>query len=218
MKKLSIYICIFAIICLCLSGCSSTEFQEFIVFYDTGRIDRILATPDMVLRDGITARVKVVGRSENEYDFDYPYSMYYIQIIDDYHGGEKCDLSATYSILFAGTPKVEMYRQPALEIGKEYVVLNLMANNPVDRVFEPTYWFDIQIVDGKEYIYPYFIDCSNFESKIMINNDEENMIYKQGYHDDIINYLKKHNIDNPLFHYKFTIKDFLYEFRGLEIE
>lgn len=214
MKKI---LCSFLVcILIFLVGCSEKEtvLQEFIVFEDTGSITRTLAKPQNVLRDGITARVKIVGKSDEERVYGYPYSLYEIQIIDDYHGGEKSDAEAVYSILFVGTPKKQMYRQPPLEIGREYIVLNLMANNPVERIFEASYWFDIKKVDGEEYMYPYFLDCSDFETKIAIKDKKENQIYQKGRHDDILTYLKKARVENPTFDYKFKISDFLAEFRG----
>lgn len=214
MKKLICYIMICAFIFLIGCGETETVLQEFIVFEDTGSITRTLAKPQNVLRDGITARVKIIGKSDEEQTHGYPYSLYYIQIIDDYHNGEKSDAEAVYSILFVGTPEKQMYRQPPLEIGREYIVLNLMANNPVERTFEASYWFDIAKVDGEEYIYPYFLDCSDFETKIAIKDKAENQIYKKGRHDDILTYLKKERIENPTFDYKFKISDFLAEFRG----
>ena len=162
-------------------GCARTEpiFREFIVFQDTGTYTRTLVTPDKVLRDGIPSRVEVIGVLE-ERTYQYPYTVYQIKIVDDYHGGEKLDGETVYSILFVGTEAESMYRQPPLEIGREYVVLNLMANNPADRTVEASYWFDIQTVDGEEYIYPYFLDCSGLECKIPITDSKENAVYKKG--------------------------------------
>lgn len=214
MKKLLCCLLVCSFVFLIGCGEKETILQEFIVFEDTGSITRTLAKPQNVLRDGITARVKIVGKSDEEQTYGYPYSLYYIQIVDDYHNGEKSDAEAVYSILFVGTPGKQMYRQPPLAIGREYIVLNLMANNPVERTFEASYWFDIAEVDGEEYIYPYFLDCSDFETKIAITDKTENQIYKKGRHDDILTYLKKERLENPTFDYKFKISDFLAEFRG----
>ena len=112
---------------------------------------------------------------------------------------------------FVGTEAESMYRQPPLEIGREYIVLNLRANNPADRVFEASYWFDIQTVDGEEFIYPYFLDCSGLECKIPITDSAENAVYKKGRHDEILRYLKKQRIENPTFDYKFKIEEFIAE-------
>ena len=211
--KMRKFLLFLVVLVLLLSvGCESAEpvFREFIVFNDTGSFTRTLATPDKVLRDGIPARVKVVGILE-ERAYQYPYTVYQIQITDDYHGGEKLSGETVYTILFVGTPSEQMYRQPPLEIGREYVVLNLMANSPVERTFEASYWFDINTVDGEEYIYPYFLDCSGLESKIPITDSKENAVYKEGRHDEILKVLKKRKIENPTFDYKFKIKDFIAE-------
>ncbi|MBQ3488999.1 MAG: hypothetical protein IJA86_00225 [Clostridia bacterium] len=215
MKK--IVLCVLSFLLLISAGCTRAEtvFREFIVFQDTGSIVRTLAKPQNVLRDGITARVKIVSKEKEEKMYQYPYSVYYIQIVDDYHGGEKFDSETVYSILFVGTPEKQMYRQPPLEIGREYVVLNLMTENPQERTFEASYWFEINTVDGEEFIYPYFLDCSGFDSKIPIENEKENEIYRKKRHDDILQYLKKNRIENPTFDYKFKIEDFLAEFRGI---
>ena len=193
-------------------GCDRAEpvFREFIVFQDTGTYTRTLAKPQNVLRDGIPARVEVVGVLE-ERTYQYPYTVYQIRITDDYHGGEKLDGETVYSILFVGTEAEQMYRQPPLEIGREYIVLNLRANNPAERNFEASYWFDIQAVDGEEFIYPYFLDCSGVECKIPIADSKENAVYKKGRHDEILKYLKKQGIENPTFDYKFKIDEFIAE-------
>lgn len=215
MKKL------FSLLLVCmmlfLNGCAPKEtvFREFIVFGDTGSISRTLAKPQNVLHDGITARVKIVSMDEVEKNYQYPYSVYRIQIVDDYHGGEQFDSETVYSILFVGTPEKQMYRQPPLEIGKEYVVLNLMKDNPAERIFEASYWFEIKSVDGKEFIYPYFLDCSDFDCKIPVTDEKEAQIYRKGLHDEILRYLKKHRLQNPVFDYKFKIEDFLAEFRKI---
>lgn len=216
--KIKIFIlCFIFVFVIALSGCKSQEtvFEEFIVFQDTKSISRTLAKPQNVLHDGITARVKIVSKDEEEKTYQYPYSVYRIQITDDYHGGEKYDSETVYSILFVGTPEKQMYRQPPLEIGKEYVVLNLMTDNPAQRTFEASYWFEIKSQNGEEFIYPYFLDCSDFESKISITDEKENRIYQKGSHDGILRYLKKNRLENPTFDYKFKIKDFLAEFREI---
>ena len=216
MKK--ILFCLISVLLLIAVGChkSASVFQEFIVFQDTGTIERTLAKPENVLKDGVTARVKIIEKEQEEKIYQYPYSVYRIMVVDDYHGGEMLDSETVYSILFVGTPSVQMYRQPPLEIGREYVVLNLMKHNPADRTFEASYWFDIGVVDGEEFIYPYFLDCSDFECKIPITDVEENEIYKKNRHDEILTYLKRNNIQNPSFNYKFKIEDFLFEFREAE--
>ena len=203
---LTVLVLIFAV------GCEREEpiFRKFIVFRDTGTYTRTLATPNKVLRDGIPARVEVVGVLEEKM-YHYPYTVYQIKILDDYHGGEKLDGETVYSILFVGTEAESMYRQPPLEVGREYLVLNLMANNPAERTFEASYWFDIQTVDGKEFIYPYFLDCSGLECKIPITDSKENAVYKKGRHDEILKYLKNNKIENPTFGYKFRIEEFIAE-------
>jgi len=215
MKTKRFLFCFILLLSIVFTGCTSKEtvFREFIVFQDTGSISRTLAKPQNVLHDGITARVKIISKDEEEKTYQYPYSVYRIQIVDDYHGGKKFDSETVYSILFVGTPEKQMYRQPPLEIGKEYVVLNLMTENPVERTFEASYWFEIKSVNGEEYIYPYFLDCSDFNSKIPITDQQENEIYQKESHEEILKYLKKNRIPNPTFDYKFKIEDFLTEFR-----
>ena len=210
MKKFIAFL--LALILIFAAGCEQKEpiFEKFIIFQDTNTYTRTLITPNKALRDGIPARVEIVGVLE-ERMYHYPYTVYQIKIVDDYHGGEKLDGETVYSILFVGTEAEQMYRQPPLEIGREYVVLNLMANNPADRIFEASYWFDIQTVDGEEYIYPYFLDCNGLECKIPITDSKENAVYKKGRHDEILKYLKKNKIKNPTFDYKFKIEEFIAE-------
>jgi len=214
MKKLLLS-CV-ALILIFAVGCTPTEtvFEKFIVFQDTGTFTRTLAQPQNVFHDGVSARVRIVDAPE-ERTYQYPYTVYRIQVLDDYHGGEKLDGETVYSILFVGTEAEQMHRQPPLEIGREYFVLNLMANNPADRIFEASFWFDINTVGGEEFIYPYFLDCSQFESKIPITDAGENAVYREGRHDEILRYLRKHDIPNPTFDYKFRIEDFLSEFKSI---
>ncbi len=215
MKIKILIVCLISVFLIAFGSCKANEsvFQEFIVFQDTGSISRTLAKPQNVLHDGITARVKIVSKDEEEKTYQYPYSVYRIQIVDDYHGGEKFDSETVYSILFVGTAEKQMYRQPPLEIGKEYVVLNLMTDTPAERTFEASYWFEIKSINGEEFIYPFFLDCSGFDSKIPIANEQENAIYQKESHAEILKYLKKNRLENPTFDYKFKIEDFLAEFR-----
>ena len=72
MKK--IIILLLTLLLIFAAGCEQTDptFRNFIIFQDTETYTRTLVTPDKVLRDGIPARVEVVGVLEEKM-YHYPY-------------------------------------------------------------------------------------------------------------------------------------------------
>ena len=67
-------------------------------------------------------------------------------------------------------------------------------------------------VDGVEWVYPNFLtDFSYLKCAVKITDEYENMFYKPGQDDDIIEYLEKNNIPNPTFDYKCELGKFIDE-------
>ena len=190
-KKLIILIVIAIILFVSCESATKSDFKDFMVLSSTNSIFHIKIKPENAFKSGITAKVKIITKdSEEHMELTYYVSKYYFVVVDDFGQGG-VDFSATYSIWFNGNEKHQVYGQPLLEIGKEYVLFNLSFNTDITEPMTASYWFDIVEQDGVEYLYPFYMDISDIPDSIKITDKTENQIYKKGKHDDILAYLKK---------------------------
>lgn len=212
MKKVALIMAI--IVFVILTSCTFktvSKFNNFMVISSTNTIYHPKMKPNNVIRDGISVRVKILNRDNEEYTIlDYYRTKYFFRVINSF-GQDGVDLSSTYSIWAMGNERQQVYGQPLLEIGKEYILFNFNTNIEPEQTMAASYWFDISEHDGVEYLYPYYLDISEYHSSKRIFDDEENAIYKEGKHNDIIKYLRKNNIPNPTFDYKISIDCFFKE-------
>lgn len=205
------------IILLATCACRSKDTGSFERFLFVGAVEDVVGkipSPFSVLCDGTPAKVKVVGISDENYKIDeIIYSFYYIKVIDDYNGGKYLSYDDTYTIMFVGTEDVQLYRQPPLNIGEEYFVINIKKYNNPKQIIAATFWFEIRTCDGEEYIYPYRLDCSDVKCAERPDKNEDVVIYKSK---DIKRYLKRNRIDNPKFEWKLKLKSFYKEFESFK--
>lgn len=205
---------LFVLLVLFLSSCgtqSTSAFEDFMILPSTNSIYHSKIKPQNVISDGISVRVKIDSRDDEEYMvLEYYRTKYFFRVIDDFGQGF-VDFSATYSIWVMGNEKHQVYGQPLLEIGKEYVLYNFNTYVNPEQTMTASYWFDIVENDGEEYLYPFYLDISEYPSREKILDEKENVIYKDNNHKKIIKYLKQHNIKNPTFEYKIKLENFLKE-------
>jgi hypothetical protein len=118
---------LFVLLVLFLSSCgaqNSSAFEDFMILPSTKTIYHSKIKPQNVISDGISVRVKIDSRDDEEYMvLEYYRTKYFFRVIDDFGQGF-VDFSATYSIWVMGNEKHQVYGQPLLEIGKEYVLYN----------------------------------------------------------------------------------------------
>jgi hypothetical protein len=117
------------------------------------------------------------------------------------------DISKEYAIGYAGSPQVQILRLPTLEIGGEYILLNVdNINSNLPEELDISMWLKIKNIDGIEYVYPYAIDCSELSGNIPITDVEEAYIHTDPV---VIEYMAANNIERPVFEYKFELNDFI---------
>ena len=207
-------VALFVLLVLFLSSCgtqSTSAFEDFMTLSSTNSIYHSKMKPKNVISDGISVRVIIENREEDEEKLlEYYRTKVFFKIIDDFGQGF-VDFSATYSIWVMGNEKHQVYGQPLLEIGKEYVLYNFNTHVEPEQTMTASYWFDIVENDGDEYLYPFYLDISEYPSSETINDIKENEIYKNGTNDDIIKYLRRHKITNPTFEYKIRLVDYIKE-------
>ena len=205
---------LFVLLVLFLSSCetqSTSAFEYFMILPSTNSIYHSKIKPQNVISDGISVRVKIDSRDDEEYMvLEYYRTKYFFRVIDDFGQGN-VDFSATYSIWVMGNEKHQVYCQPLLEIGKEYVLYNFNTYVEPEQTMTASYWFEIAERNGEEYLYPIYLDISELQSSEKITNKNENAIYKKGIHDDIIKYMQQHNIPNPTFDYKIELEKYIKE-------
>ena len=74
----------------------------------------------------------------------------------------------------------------------------------------------IEEINGKTYVYSYLIDLGKMDCAIKITDEKENMVYKEGKHDDVLAALKRSNVSVPTFDYKCEIYAMLKELDIIE--
>lgn len=195
-------------------------FQKFFT-YETGTIEREPSDIKVYFFQNInrekeeppslsTARVKVTGFIPNDLrspdEADPRISYYQIKVLEVYGDLTGYDLSQEYIIMYFGDPEIQAYRVPPLEIGREYLILNIKKPVNTQTPISSCSWLRIEKASGKEYVYPYFVDCSSLENNIIITDSAEAAIYTDS---AILKYFEDNNIETPVFEYKFELSDFV---------
>ena len=211
MKKIVSLLFITFILAFITSCETPSSFESFMTLSSTNSIYHSKMKPKNVISDGISVRVIIENREEDEEKLlEYYRTKVFFKIIDDFGQGN-VDFSATYSIWVMGNEKHQVYGQPLLEIGKEYVLYNFNTYVKPEQTMTASYWFNISERDGEEYLYPFYLDISGYSSSEKISDATENGIYKKNLHSDIIKYLRKNNIPNPTFDYRIKLSDYINE-------
>lgn len=99
MKKVALIMAI--IVFVILTSCTFktvSKFNNFMVISSTNTIYHPKMKPNNVIRDGISVRVKILNRDNEEYTIlDYYRTKYFFRVINSF-GQDGVDLSSTYSI------------------------------------------------------------------------------------------------------------------------
>ena len=213
---IAILIIVLMMITTSCSQPNDSDFQDFMIISSTNSIYHSKMKTSEIFSDGISVRVLVEGIVDEDIILDKYYrTLYSFRVIDNFGQGD-IDSSILFTIWVNGNNFHQIYGQPMPEIGHEYVIYNFIPTTDPDVPLMASYWLDIKEQGGDEYLYPFYLDISDFSSAIKIDNEEENQIYKKGKHSYIIEYLRKNKISMPTFDYKIKLFDFLHEARGIK--
>ena len=163
--------------------------------------------------DYVGVHYRVIG-----YDESYQtklVSKWYVEIIDVYgeerfHNADSIDYNKIHTVAMRGVPTSSIYGIPVPTIGEDYFRY-VHWNELLDRDWWVALYMDIEEIDGEKYLYGYGIDMSAFDGAIEITDEEENQIYNEENHYNIIAYLKSIGKELPTFDYKVKMEDFLHE-------
>ena len=129
--------------------------------------------------------------------------------------GEPLTDEHIYIMEYDGSPSEPYWGNHLLEVGKKYLKMNMpmnYADKYKDKAFYAGFILEIKDVDGILWVYPNVrVDLSNMDSAVRIMDDYENLIYKPGVDDDIIEYLNSRNIIPPIYEYKAEISAYINE-------
>lgn len=138
-----------------------------------------------------------------EDDYQGYYSVYHVRIVKMY-GVSDYDTSKIYRMAWMGRGDAHIYGRPPLEIGKVYGRFLSTTENHLETVslWQAGLIYDVQVENGKCYVYGYGIDLSKMPCIVEITDPEENSVYKTGKHDKAIAMLEKLGVELPTFDYK----------------
>ena len=150
---------------------------------------------------------------EEEYSEDF--TVYHVQI-EDIYGIDNYDTEKVYRMAWRGHLDEQLYGRPPLEIGGIYGRFLTTSENHLASVdlWQASLIYDVEEVEGKQYLYGYGVDLSNMKCKILITDPEENSIYKVGKHDKAIAKLKELDRELPTFDYKAEAEALYNEYTG----
>ena len=228
MKKLIIIVSVILIIGISLTVIFITPkrihldedqmITSFYLYHDTQKYSRTLMTIGTALdgRDYIY-RFVVLDNDVSRFPenissgvgLGIPSTECRVKILDDYNSNTGL-VGREFTIKNLSHPQIQVYRMPRLVEGREYLMIAEGAeifNNP--SVPHGGMYFRIDEMDGVEYVYPYMVNCSSLDNKVPFVSDKEKSLYKEDTDWDVIQYIKKHDLDIPLFHEKFELNDFV---------
>ncbi|MBR4206755.1 MAG: hypothetical protein IKQ92_14875 [Clostridia bacterium] len=144
-----------------------------------------------------------------------PMTIYHVMVLYDETHHEKVNKDA-YLLDRYSCPAYQVYGYPRYHIGGEYLIadaylpyLTEWRQFPEDYCYPPFYCFEIEEIDGVEYLYPIRTDISSLDFKIEITDPAENRMYKDDKDADIVRYLAEKGMENPVFGYKMRLDDFV---------
>lgn len=144
-----------------------------------------------------------------------PMTMYHVMVLYDETNREKIGKDA-YLLDRYSCPAYQVYGYPRYRIGDEYLIadaylpyLTEWRRLPEDYGYSPYYSFEIEKIDGVEYLYPIRTNISSLDFKIEITDPAENHMYKDDKDADIVWYLAEKGMENPTFGYKVRLDDFV---------
>ena len=150
---------------------------------------------------GYEYKKSIYGRMEN---------VYYVNV-EQY--GEKNTDPTVYMMTYQ-SPEEPTYGMNMLEIGERYLTLNrIYKHNPDESFSSNSIAMPLIEQDGELYVYnsQFIPDMPKLKCAIKITDETENLIYKPGRDDDVIEYMKKNNIPAPTYGYKCKLDEFIEE-------
>ena len=180
-----------------------------------------LLNTSITLRDTLSSRrsrktdfiiVTVLGYSYEQDKYGKMKHFYYVNV--QRYGEPNTD--PTVYKMTHGDPSMPVYGVELLEIGQQYLTkstLSLYKTNE-DGYFS-SYRLAMPLIeqDGELYVYNCTLlkDMPKLKCAIKITDKTENLIYKPGRDDDVIEYMKKNNIPAPTYGYKCKLDEFIEE-------
>ena len=144
-----------------------------------------------------------------------PMTYYHVMVLTDETNQTKINKDA-YLLDRYSCPAYQVYGYPRYRVGDEYLIadaylpyLTQWRQLPEDYGYSPYYSFEIEEIDGVEYLYPIRTDISSLDFKIEIADPAENRMYKDDKDADIVRYLAEKGMENPTFGYKVRLDDFV---------
>ena len=178
-----------------------------------------LANPTIPLRDISEAQrrkktdfliVTVLGYEYLEFIPGKFYDVYYVNI-EQYGKG---NTDPTVYMMIYNSPSNPIYGCNMLEIGERYLVISGVYKKDPSTPFN-TFGVAVPIVEqnGELYVYcsQFFRDAAKLKCAIKITDKTENLIYKPGRDDDVIEYMKRNNMPVPTYNYKFKLDELVSE-------
>lgn len=196
------------------------------VWFDTGKYKRNLATIDTVLESrNYLYRFKVIDNEVSRFPENIndgvglgtPNVICKVEILDDY-GADTGLVGKMVEIMVLTHPQIQIYRSPRLVVGSEYIMISQGSETLINvKATGGGFYFRIDNIDGVEYIYPYTVDCSTLKNNIQITDAAEASIYKDYSDWDVLAYLKEHDIEKPVFYFKFELNDFVTQITAKQV-
>lgn len=157
----------------------------------------------------------VTTRVRSATDTDWPKTVYHIEVLRDEESGEVIEQDA-YLIDTYGAPTYYTWGFARPAVGEEYLLVDadprLLLNwreYGEDYAYNPAYLFEIQKIDGTEYLYSMESTLDALDFKIEITDEEENRMYKDYKDWDILAALEETGYPCPTFDYKVELDEFV---------
>lgn len=199
------------------------EFEEFLEYsgdkgyYWRGKVD---ITSSKYSDTRIVYRIRVIGVMDPS--LGERLSLFYVQALEAY-GVETFDPDAIYLFPQSGSFSHQHYKLAMPVVGEEYYVItttDVLELSAFEQYENKTtlggFLMPIEEINGKTYVYSYLIDLGKMDCAIKITDEKENMVYKEGKHDDVLAALKRSNVSVPTFDYKCEIYAMLKELDIIE--
>lgn len=199
------------------------EFEEFLEYsgdkgyYWRGKVD---ITSSKYSDTRIVYRIRVIGVMDPS--LGERISLFYVQALEAY-GVETFDPDAIYLFPQSGSFSHQHYKLAMPVVGEEYYVItttDVLELSAFEQYENKTtlggFLMPIEEINGKTYVYSYLIDLGKMDCAIKITDEKENMVYKEGKHDDVLAALKRSNVSVPTFDYKCEIYAMLKELDIIE--
>lgn len=154
--------------------------------------------------------VTVLGYEYLEYVPGNYYDVYYVNV-EQYGMG---NTDPTVYMMRYHSPKEPIYGQNMLEIGERYLTISSAFKKNQGGIFNSMgIATPVVVQNGELYVYnsQYFRDTPKLKCAIKITDETENLIYKPGRDDDVIEFMKKKNMPVPTYNYKFKLDEFVNE-------